>query len=267
MVDPAGFAPLLGQPVQEATRLGGGSLSAVYLLRLGDGSTAVAKTGAGVGCEARMLGAMANAGAPVPAILASTDNTLILQYLQSHPPDAAEWQSLGTGLRRLHRSTQHQFGWPEDYAFGPVAIRNTPCRNWPEFWADNRLLPFCSGLAPELAHRVEALCGALPNLLPAQPRPALLHGDLWTGNVLFGPDGTAHMIDPACYYGHGEVDLAMLHLFATPDAAFQAAYGALQAGWQVRRPIYALWPALVHLRLFGDSYAGLVNSCLRSAGY
>ena len=103
-------------------------------------------------------------------------------------------------------------------------------------------------------------------MLPRTPSPALLHGDLWSGNALFGPGHTAHLIDPACYFGHAEVDLAMLRLFGQPDSAFQEGYGATDAGIADRRPIYQLWPALVHLRLFGAGYRGLVERCLRAAG-
>jgi fructosamine-3-kinase len=117
-----------------------------------------------------------------------------------------------------------------------------------------------------LARRVEKLATALPGLLQASPAPALLHGDLWSGNVLAADARVSALIDPACYYGHGEVDLAMLQLFVHPGAAFFETYGALEPGHGERIAIYQLWPALVHLRLFGKQYLPLAERLLSAAG-
>lgn len=79
-------------------------------------------------------------------------------------------------------------------------------------------------------------------------------------------DRVSGLIDPACYHGHAEVDLAMLALFGRPGPAFHDNYGALEPGAEDRLPVYQLWPALVHLRLFGAGYRGLVERCLNAAG-
>jgi fructosamine-3-kinase len=102
--------------------------------------------------------------------------------------------------------------------------------------------------------------------LPAHPDAALLHGDLWGGNILVAQGRVTALIDPACYYGHAEIALAMLCLFDHPDPAFTGAYGAAAPGQADRRPIYQLFPALVHLRLFGQAYRGLVERLLTEAG-
>jgi fructosamine-3-kinase len=117
-----------------------------------------------------------------------------------------------------------------------------------------------------LARRVEALAADLHNRLPARPAPALLHGDLWGGNILAAGDRVSGLIDPACYYGHAEVDLAMLGLFDQPGAAFTEAYGAPEPGHDERSAIYRLWPALVHLRLFGPGYRPMVDRLLDAIG-
>jgi fructosamine-3-kinase len=96
--------------------------------------------------------------------------------------------------------------------------------------------------------------------------PALLHGDLWSGNILVRDGRLAALIDPACYHGDAEVDLAMLTLFDSPPDEFWEAYGPLEPGWRERRPIYQLFPALVHLRLFGAGYAGLADRLLGEIG-
>jgi fructosamine-3-kinase len=103
-------------------------------------------------------------------------------------------------------------------------------------------------------------------MLPAAPPASLLHGDLWSGNILVEGGALAAFIDPACYHGHSEVDLAMLSLFDQPPESFWDAYGAPERGWDERRAAYQLFPALVHMRLFGGSYAAMVDRLLSTLG-
>ena len=263
----------LGAQVQARRPLHGGDLSDVTRLDLADGRRVVLKTGPVAGVEARMLDALQAAGAPVPQVLWTTDTAFVMTFLPTAPATPTHWQALGHALRALHehRPEDTPYGWPEDYAFGAVTIPAAPLsagrdRTWPDFWAEARLAADLSALPPDIARRIEALCPRLPDLLPRDPGPGLLHGDLWQGNLHFGPDGAAHLIDPACCHGDGEVDLAMLHLVGQPGPGFDAAYGPLAPGWQARRPLYQLWPALVHLRLFGAGYRGLVERLLSATG-
>ncbi len=255
----------IGGVAARLTPLHGGDLSEVAAVRLEDGRAVVAKAGALVAVEARMLAAMGAAGARVPGVLAVCGQVMLLEMLKETAPSPAGWADLGAGLARLHASTGAQYGWAEDYAFGAVRLDNTPLPDWADFWARRRLLCAPGALPVDLRPRLEALAARLPELLPARPPASLLHGDLWSGNALFSSD-KAWMIDPACYYGHGEVDLAMLTLFASPPRAFWQAYGSLEPGWQTRRAIYQLWPALVHLRLFGAGYRNMVESRLNALG-
>jgi fructosamine-3-kinase len=103
--------------------------------------------------------------------------------------------------------------------------------------------------------------------LPTEPAPSLLHGDLWTGNILVRDGRLAALVDPACYHGDAEVDLAMLELFSSPPGAFWEAYGRLPPGWRERRPLYQLFPALAHVRLWGAGYFPLVERLLRAIGF
>ena len=255
----------LGRGVTRMVPLHGGDLSDVARVELDGGEQVVAKTGAMLECEARMLRAMQASGAPVPGVLYAGPGLILLEHLEETPPGPESWRALGAALALLHQTDGESYGWAEDYAFGPVEIRNGFKDTWPAFWADNRLRPFLDAVPREMAARLEGLCARLPELLPERPRPALLHGDIWTGNALFSGDA-AYFIDPACYYGDGEVDLAMLHLFGQPPAEFAEGYGAMRDGHDRRRPIYQLFPALVHLRLFGAGYQGLVSRLLDRAG-
>lgn len=254
-------AALAGQPVSQLERLHGGDLSDVWRATLNDGTTLVAKTGPRVDTEARMLGALRHAGAPAPCVLGEGDGLVLLEDLPEGPASDAAWAGLGRVLRHLHTTTGPIYGWTEDYAFGPVGIPNAARETWPTFWAENRLMAAPEALPVDIARRVEALAQRLPDLLPTTPPAALLHGDLWSGNVHMSGD-CAYLIDPACYYGDAEVDLAMLALFGAPPRAFDESYGALEPGYEQRRPLYQLWPALVHLRLFGAGYRGMVNRLL-----
>ena len=119
-----------------------------------------------------------------------------------------------------------------------------------------------------LADRKQRLASRLDRLIPLQP-PSLIHGDLWSGNVIPGPRGEACLIDPAAHYGWAEADLAMLSLFGQPPAEFYAAYEGqrpLTAGYRQRFDLYNLYHLLNHLNLFGESYLGEVMGILRRYG-
>ncbi len=256
----------LGAPVARMVPLHGGDLSEVRRIDLADHRRVVAKTGPRVEAEARMLRALGDAGAPAPHVLHVEPGLIVLNHLDEGAPDAAGWRQLGRALRSLHAHHATRYGWAEDYGFDPVVIPNRQSGDWPRFWTENRLLAAPESLPPDLRPRVEALAARLPDLLPKAPAASLLHGDLWAGNVLFTSDGGAVLIDPACYNGHAEVDLAMLTLFGSPPPSFFDGYGPLEPGHRQRQVIYQLWPALVHLRLFGAGYRGLVSGLLDRAG-
>jgi fructosamine-3-kinase len=139
---------------------------------------------------------------------------------------------------------------------------NTPKQDFITFFIENRLQPQLEmavrkhSRMQELLPFFERLFQRLPEIIPAE-KPALLHGDLWSGNFLVGPEGRACIIDPAVYYGHRESDLAMSKLFGGFDEDFYGAYNAafpLAPGWKERTDIFNLYPLLVHVNLFGGGY-------------
>lgn len=260
-------AELTGLDADRLERLAGGDLSEVLLIRRPDGRLSVAKGGPATGTEAAMLRALAQAGMPAPAVEGEHDGVLLLEHVDHDGAwTARAWADLGARIAGLHAGRPELYGWPVDYALGTVQLDNRRQDDWPAFWGGQRLVATAALLDRPWRERVERLAARLGGQLPAAPPPSLLHGDLWSGNILVRGGRVAGLIDPACYYGHAEVDLAMLSLFDAPPEPFWNAYGPLAQGWRERRPVYQLFPALVHLRLFGTAYAGLVDRLLTEVG-
>ncbi|HYW17422.1 MAG TPA: fructosamine kinase family protein [Allosphingosinicella sp.] len=260
-------ASLTGLAEERLERLAGGDLSEALLVRRPDGRCTVAKRDLSSGAEAAMLRAIAAAGVPAPLVESEHDGVLLLEHIPNDRVfSPAAWADVGKALRRLHGQEGEQYGWPADYQIGTVALDNRERRDWPGFWAEQRLVATAAVLDRPWRERVGRLAERAATIVPAAPRPSFLHGDLWTGNVLVSEGRLAALIDPACYRGDCEADLAMLTLFDTPGETFWEAYGPLEPGWQDRRPFYQLFPALLHLRLFGDGYAGMVDRLLVRLG-
>jgi fructosamine-3-kinase len=260
-------AALTGLAEDRLERLAGGDLSEALLVRRPDGRLSVAKRDLAAGAEAAMLRAIAAAGIPAPLVEAEHDGVLLLEHVPNDRVfSPAAWADIGVALRRLHGRAGAQYGWSADYKIGTVALDNRERRDWPGFWAEQRLVATASVLDRPWRERIGHLAERAADLIPAAPPPSLLHGDLWSGNVLVAEGRLAALIDPACYHGHGEVDLAMLTLFDTPGESFWEAYGPLEPGWEERRALYQLFPALLHLRLFGEAYAGMVDRLLSHLG-
>jgi fructosamine-3-kinase len=170
---------------------------------------------------------------------------------------------LGEQLASLHRTTQAEFGWGRDNTLGSTPQINTPCTDWVGFWRERRLgfqlgLARRNGCSGELQRLGEQLMTHLNGLFDGyRPQPALLHGDLWSGNHGYLADGTPVIFDPAVYYGDREADLAMTELFGGFGADFYAGYRAawpLDAGYAVRKTLYNLYHILNHFNLFGGGY-------------
>lgn len=264
-MDPSAIAErLTGTPVVRRRSLAGGDVSTVVALDMADGRRLVAKLGGPVAGEARMLRAIAATGCPTPEIVGSDAVCLLMGRLPQGRASDRGWAEAGRAIARLHATTGRAYGWKGDHAIGAAVQPGGWDTDWPRFWGVRRLLAWPTALPVDLARRLERLALRLSSVLPARPPASLLHGDLWTGNLIFD-DRFQGLIDPACYHGDAEVDLASLTAFGSPPEPFWTAYGALRDGWQERRPIYRLWIALLHLRLFGAGYRGMVASCLDAA--
>lgn len=256
--------------------MSGGDICQAYGLQFGDGSRLFVKTRAGAPAgffeaEARGLRWLAEADAlPLPQVVAVCEDFLALEWLESETPAPDCDRRLGEGLADLHRCSPAGWGLEWDNFIGTLPQQNRPRSTWIEFWIEQRLRPqvqraCAGGTAPAgWESQFQNLFERLPNWLPDEP-PSRLHGDLWRGNLLIGPGGRPYLVDPACYAGHREVDLAMMRLFGgfspTVFAAYQAVY-PLQPDWERRVALYQLYPLLVHVNLFGGSYVHSVQRTL-----
>ncbi|MBI5438026.1 MAG: fructosamine kinase family protein [Nitrosomonadales bacterium] len=202
---------------------------------------------------------------------------LVLEYLElSDHGNAAQF---GEQLAALHRCTSSRFGFTQDNFIGTTPQPNGWKNNWIDFWREQRLgfqlrLAQKNGYGGKLQTLGEKLLDALPAFFDGYtPQPALLHGDLWSGNHAFLADGTPVIFDPAPYFGDRECDLAMTELFGGYPADFYAAYCAAyppDAGYATRRDLYNLYHILNHANLFGGGYArqaeGMMQRLLAEAG-
>jgi protein-ribulosamine 3-kinase len=215
------------------------------------------------GAEADGLEALKSAGMRVPAPLAhgvaAGQAYLLLEWLDL--TGKGDFASLGRMLAAGHKRAEARFGWHRDNYIGATPQANGWQESWAQFWLERRLRPQL-----ELARRNGFVIETPPlDLLDGhEPKPCLLHGDLWGGNAGFTPQGPV-VFDPAVYYGDREADLAMTELFGGFPGAFYRAYEEsfpLDEGYQRRKVLYNLYHLLNHLNLFGGGYLGQVKATL-----
>jgi protein-ribulosamine 3-kinase len=251
--------------------VGGGSISQTFTLVGSDGRRFFVKRNQAsrrtmFEAEAAGLGELSRCDAlRIPRAITITDHAgscfLVLEHLDLG--GRASGAALGRGVAALHAITGPRFGWTMDNFIGSTPQQNTPAPDWVSFYREHRLafqrrLARDNGAGAGLLDAVARLEATLGGFFEGHnPRPALLHGDLWSGNWGFLRDGAPALFDPAVYYGDREADIAMMELFGHPGADFFAAYNEVQpldAGYPVRRNLYNLYHILNHFNLFGRGY-------------
>jgi fructosamine-3-kinase len=258
--------------IRQRQPLGGGCINPAW--RVSDGGRdyfvkiSAAASLAMYEAEAEGLAELAASGAvrvPLPVCWGSAagQSWLVLEYLPLGGNGTAAMARLGRQLAALHAQPRPCFGWHRDNTIGSTPQPNPRCDDWIEFWRERRLgfqlnLAARNGYTGNLQSQGEALLGQFAGLFAGyRPLPALLHGDLWSGNAGRTADGEPVVFDPAVYYGDREADLAMTELFGGFPAGFYAAYREalpLAVGYPQRRMLYNLYHVLNHLNLFGGGY-------------
>ncbi len=235
--------------------------------------------------EADGLAALAASGAVrVPEVIGLAQDErqaiLVLEWLSLRPLPAELGEAAAQAIVALHETgsdvlaqtdatgSNHRdtpYGWHRDNFLGATPQHNAWASNWAHFWVTRRLQPQLAwaaahGLARETVQLIETkvLPRAAALFMEYHPRPALLHGDLWSGNIAVDDHGTIVLYDPAVHLGDHEADLAMAELFGGFPERFYAAYrrlSGLHRDYERRKPLYTLYHLLNHFNLFGASYA------------
>ncbi|WP_405086887.1 fructosamine kinase family protein [Microbispora sp. NBC_01389] len=259
--------------------LGGGHAWTLHEGLLGDGRRVFVKKGAGAAAgvlesEAAGLRWLAEPRAvAVPEVLAAEGGTLVLEWIDTAPATAAAAERFGRDLAALHAAGAGAFGAPWPGYIAELPMDNDTAPDWPSFYVSRRVLPFVrlardrGALPARDVSLVEEACDRVAEVAGPPEPPSRIHGDLWSGNLLWSRGGEAVLVDPAAHGGHRETDLAMLALFGAPRldtilGAYREA-APLAEGWRERVPLHQLHPLAVHVCLFGEAYRG---SLLTAAG-
>ncbi len=269
-----------GTKVERISRISGGDINQAYGLTLTDGTCIFMKTNTKANLslfteEAVGLTAIARTKAiATPRILGvGTDGEgagysfLLLEFISGKNRGKNYWEDFARRLADMHCTTtaglvsNGKYGFDRDNYIGRRRQINTGYDGWISFFRDCRLAPQFEDAAQyfdrEDLKRIIRFLDHIDEILLEPEYPSLLHGDLWSGNVITGNDGGAWLIDPAVYVGHAEADIAMTELFGGFPPAFYAAYkeaAPLQPGYERRRDVYNLYHLLNHLNMFGRMY-------------
>ena len=199
---------------------------------------------------------------------------LILGHIESEPVTRLFWKNFGMALANLHKNSENYFGLTYPNYIGSLEQINEKKPSWETFFIENRIQPLVKKafdrnfLDRKHLRWFDGFLKAYPELIPKE-KPSLLHGDLWSGNLLCGRGQVPFFIDPAIYYGHREVDIAMTHMFGGFDRSYLYDYNEifpLEEGWERRLDIHNLYPNLVHLVLFGPSYLSGIEGVIKVFG-
>ena len=205
---------------------------------------------------------------PIAVGTADQHSFIIMEFIEHGAPALNFFETMGRQLAVLHSTTNENFGLDHNNYIGSLPQSNSPHSEWSDFFIVQRLDPQIRlavdkrEIPTSFIPTIEKLYSKLENYFPIES-PALLHGDLWSGNFIIDEGGQPCLMDPAVYFGHREVDLAFSKLFGGFEVDFYESYNdqfPLEPNFNERVDIYNLYPLLVHVNLFGGSYFRQVRS-------
>ncbi|HEX5912271.1 MAG TPA: fructosamine kinase family protein [Rubrobacter sp.] len=272
----------LGDRMLSARPLGGGCIGEVYRVDLEEGTSLVAKVDkegeSHLEREAYMLRYLREKSElPVPKVYHGSQRLLLMEFIEgiSRFTEGAERHAAEL-LAGLHGITADSYGHERDTLIGALDQPNPPTKSWAEFFREHRLLYIAlvaheAGRLPvEDLRRVQRLSGMLDELIEDPNPPALIHGDVWSANVLAKGDRITAFLDPAIYYADPEIELSFISLFDSFGRPFLDHYQEIRpirdGFFEVRRDLYNLYPLLVHTYYFGGGYLSSVRNTLDRFG-
>jgi len=268
----------LGERLKSSRPMGGGCIGEVYKVELEDGTPLVAKVDrdgeSHLEREAYMLRYLREkSDLPVPEVYHGSETLLLMEFVEgsSRFSEGAE-RNAAELLAALHGITKDAYGHERDTLIGSLNQPNPPTDDWVEFFREQRLLHLArvaneAGRLPARdLRRVERLADRLEELTGEPNPPALVHGDVWSANVLAKGDRITAFLDPALYYADAEIELAFISLFNSFGNAFLERYAEIRGidrgFFETRRDLYNLYPLLVHVYFFGGGYLDSVRNTL-----
>jgi fructosamine-3-kinase len=277
-----GIEEHLGERLRSARPMGGGCIGEVYRVELEDGTTLVAKLdreGAShLEREAYMLRYLRdNSELPVPEVYHGSETLLLMEFVEGNSRFSEEAERHAAELlSALHGITAEAYGHERATLIGSLDQPNPWTESWIEFFREQRVL-YMAGVAykagrlpAEDLKRVERLAERLEEYLEESERPSLIHGDVWSANVLAKGDRITAFLDPAIYHADPEIELSFISLFNSFGDPFLERYaeirGIRDGFFEERRDLYSLYPLLVHVYFFGGGYLDSVRSTLRRFG-
>jgi fructosamine-3-kinase len=272
----------LGERLKSARPMGGGCIGEVYRAELEDGTPLVAKIDrdgeSHLEREAYMLRYLRKkSDLPVPEVFYGSETLLLMEFIEGGSRFSNEAERHAAELlAALHGVTADTYGHERDTLIGSLNQPNPRRDNWVAFFGEYRLL-YIANIAHEAGRlpaddlrRVERLAGRLEEFIGEPNPPALIHGDVWSANVLAKGDRITAFLDPAIYYADPEIELAFISLFDSFGNAFLKRYAEIRDidgdFFETRRDVYNLYPLLVHTYYFGGGYLGSARSTLDRFG-
>ncbi|MEL7483890.1 MAG: fructosamine kinase family protein, partial [Planctomycetota bacterium] len=267
--------PALNRKPVSLRPLTGGCVAEVYRVRFADGGDLVVKIDSGhdakLDVEGFMLERLRDAGLRVPRVEHATPSLLAMEYIENDGRRSTDGEAkLGQVVAEFHSQKADRYGLERDTLIGSLDQPNGWSDDWAGFYAEQRIAVMADraerrdALPSGCRARLKRVCARMHELIPEPQSPALIHGDLWAGNILWHAGRQAALIDPAVYYGDPEIELAFIDLMGGLGPAFWEAYREVRRiddGFHATRcALYQLYPLLVHAVLFGGGYGQSVDA-------